>query len=39
MVEFACHRPQARLDIAPALAVSQLRKGHCQILVQTREPS
>ena len=39
VVEFARHRPQARLDIAQALTVSQLRKGHCQILVQTREAS
>src|SRR5450759_4720910 len=39
VVELAGYRPQARFDIAQALAVSQLRKGHCQILVQTREAS
>jgi len=39
MVQLAAHRPQARLDIAKTLAVSQLSEGHCQILVATREAS
>src|SRR3989304_4591350 len=39
MVEFAGHRSQARFDISQALAVSQLRKRHCEILVQAREAS
>ena len=39
MVQFAAHRPQASLDIAKTLAVSQLSEGHCQILVATREAS
>ena len=39
VVELAAHRPQARLDVAQALAVSQLREGHRQILVPARETS
>jgi hypothetical protein len=38
-VQLAAHRPQACLDIAKTLAVSQLSEGHCQILVATREAS
>lgn len=37
--KLAAHRPQACLDIAKTLAVSQLSEGHCQILVATREAS
>jgi hypothetical protein len=39
VVEFAAQRSQAGFDIAKAVAVSQLRKGHRQILVPTREAS
>ena len=37
MVEFAAHRTQARLDVAQALAVSQLREAHRQKLVPAGE--
>jgi hypothetical protein len=37
VVELAAHRPQASLDIAQALAVSQLSESHRQKLVPTRE--
>jgi hypothetical protein len=39
MVELAAHRPQTRLYVAQALAVSQLREGHRQVLVPAREAS
>jgi len=39
MVEFAAQRSQARFYIAKAIAVSELGKGHRQILIPTRETS
>jgi len=39
MVEFAAQRSQARFYIAKAIAVSELGKGHRQILIPTREAS
>jgi hypothetical protein len=39
VVEFAAHRPQARLDVAEALAVSELSEGHRQILIPARQTS
>ena len=39
VIELAAHRPQTRLDVAQALAVSQLREGHRQVLVPARETS
>jgi hypothetical protein len=39
VVEFAAQRSQAGFDIAKTVAVSQLRKGHRQILIPTREAS
>jgi hypothetical protein len=36
MIELGGLRSQARLNIAQALAVRQLRKGHAQVLIQTR---
>src|ERR1035437_2147755 len=39
VVELAAHRPQTRLYVAQTLAVSQLREGHRQVLVPTREAS
>src|SRR6266545_3144867 len=36
VVEFATHRPQARLDVAETLAVSELSEGHRQILIPAR---
>src|SRR6266704_6701507 len=38
MIQLALHRTQTRFDVPQALAVSQLREGHRQILVPTREP-
>ena len=37
MVEFAAHELQTRFDVAQALAVGELRKGHGQILIPTRQ--
>ena len=37
MIELGLHGPQARLDVAQALPTRQLRKGHAQKLIQTRE--
>ena len=37
VVELAAHRPQARFDVAQALAISQLSEGHRQKLVPTRK--
>lgn len=37
MVELVLLRAQAGLDVAQALAVSELREGHAQILVHARE--
>ena len=37
MIELGGLRSQARLNIAQALPVRQLRKGHAQVLIQTRE--
>ena len=37
VIELGGLRSQARLDIAQALPVGQLRKGHAQILIETRE--
>src|ERR1039458_3009256 len=39
MVEFAAQRPQARFYVAKAIPVSELGKGHRQILIPTREAS
>jgi hypothetical protein len=39
MVEFAAQRSQARFYIAKAVPVSELGKGHRQILIPTREAS
>ena len=39
VIQLAAHRAQARLDVAQAFAVSQLREGHRQILVPARETS
>jgi hypothetical protein len=39
VVQLATHRPKASLDIAKALAISQLSEGHRQILVAAREAS
>ncbi len=39
VVQFAAHRPQASLDTAKTLAVSQLSEDHRQILVATGEAS
>jgi hypothetical protein len=39
VVELAAHRPQASLDIAETLAVSELSEGHRQILVPARQTS
>src|ERR1039457_1329965 len=39
MVEFAAQRSQARLYVAKAIPVSELGKGHRQILIPTREAS
>src|SRR5450631_4396913 len=39
MVEFAAQRSQARFYIAKAIPVSELGKGHRQILIPTREAS
>ena len=39
MVQLATHRTQASLDVAQALAVGELSKGHGQILVAAREVS
>ncbi len=39
VIQPGAHRAQARLDIAQALAVSQLCKGHCQVLIPTGESS
>jgi hypothetical protein len=39
VIQLAAHRAKASLDVAQAFAVSQLREGHRQILVPTREPS
>ena len=39
VVQLSAHRPQAGLDVAKALAVSQLCEGHRQILVTAREAS
>src|SRR2546427_2821497 len=37
VVELAAHRPQARLNIAQTLSVSELSEGHRQILVPARQ--
>ena len=37
MIELGGLRSQTRLNIAQALPVRQLRKGHAQVLIQTRE--
>ena len=37
MVELGGLRPQARFDVAQALAIGQLRKCHAQILIETGE--
>jgi len=39
MVEFAAQRSQARFYITKAIPVSELGKGHRQILIPTREAS
>src|ERR1035437_9932166 len=39
MVKFAAQRSQARFYIAKAIPVSELGKGHRQILIPTREAS
>ena len=39
MVEFAAQRSQARFYIAKAVSISELGKGHRQILIPTREAS
>jgi hypothetical protein len=39
VVELAAHRSQARLDVAEALAVSELSEGHRQILIPARQTS
>jgi hypothetical protein len=37
MVKLAAQRAQARLDVAKAIPISQLGKGHRQILIPTRK--
>jgi hypothetical protein len=39
VIEFATQRSQACLDVAKTIPVSQLAKGHGQILIPTREAS
>jgi hypothetical protein len=39
VIQLAAHRAKARLDVAQALPVSQLRECHRQIVVPTREAS
>jgi hypothetical protein len=39
VIEFAAQRAQARFYVTKAIAISQLGKGHRQILVPTRESS
>jgi hypothetical protein len=39
VVELAAQRAQTRFNVAKAIAISQLCKGHRQILVPTRESS
>ena len=38
MIELRALRPQARLDVAQALAIGQLRERHRQVLVEAGEP-
>ena len=38
VIELGALRTQTRLDVAQALAIGQLREGHAQVLVETREP-
>lgn len=38
VIEFVALRGQAHLDVAQAVAGGQLRKGHCQELLPTRQP-
>ena len=37
MIQLALHRTQTSFDVAQALAVSQLREGHREVLVPTRK--
>jgi hypothetical protein len=39
MVKLAAQRPQARFYVAKTIPISQLGKGHRQILIPTREAS
>ena len=39
VVQLATHRPKASLDIAKALAISQLSERHREILIAAREAS
>src|SRR5947208_12933261 len=39
VIQLAAHRPKASLDIAKALAISQLGECHRQILIAAREAS
>src|SRR5215831_15719898 len=39
VIQLAAHRPKASLDIAKALAISQLSERHRQILIAAREAS
>ena len=38
VIELRALRPQARLDVAQALAIGQLRERHRQVLVEAGEP-
>ena len=38
MIEFGLHYAQTRLDIAQTLPICQLREGHAEKLIETREP-
>jgi hypothetical protein len=38
VVQLRLQRAQARFDVAQTLAIGELREGHAQVLIPTREP-